>query len=90
MNKRKTISVSFNKSDLPYIPIKKQSYLTFEISEDNNCVKIIGNRTGLRLMAKCLLGIAEIERADGYHVHIDDLYNINEEGKEFIIYKNTN
>ncbi len=90
MNKRKTISVSFNKSDLPYIPIKKQSYLIFEISEDSNCVKIIGNKTGLRLMAKCLLGMAETERADGYHVHIDDLYNINEEGKEFIIYKNTN
>ncbi len=38
-------------------------------------------------MVKALLGMAETERADGYHIHIDDLYNINKDDKEFIIYK---
>ncbi len=87
MKKRKSISVSFNEDDLPYIPLKPQSHLTFKLSKDNKCVQIIGNKKGLRLMAKALLGMAETERTDGFHIHIDDLYNINREGKKFIIEK---
>ncbi len=87
MNKKKTISVSFNQEDLPYITIKAHTYLTFTISEDSNSVTIVGNKNGLRLMSKALLGMAETDRTDGYHIHIDDLYNINEENKEFIIAK---
>ncbi len=88
VKKKKSISVSFNEEDLPYIPIKKNARLTFSISEDNKSIQIIGNKNGLRLMAKALLGMAETERTDVYHLHIDDLYNINDEEKQFIIYKN--
>ncbi len=88
MKKRKSISVGFNEENLPYLSIKKDTHLTFKISEDKNCVEIIGNKKGLRLMAKALLGMAEKERTDGYHIHIDDLYHINKDNKEFIIKKN--
>ncbi len=88
MKKKKSVSVGYNEEDLPYIPLKNNVNLTFRISEDGKTIEIDGNKNGLRLMAKALLGMAETERTDGYHVHIDDLYNINDEEKQFIIYKN--
>ncbi len=88
MKKRKSVSVSFNEEDLPYISVKNDVNLTFRISEDSKTVEIVGNKNGLRLMAKALLGMSETERTDGYHLHIDDLYNINNDDKQFIISKN--
>ncbi len=87
MKKKKSISVGFNQEGLPYIPIKKNTHLTFKISENNKSIQIIGNKRGLKLIAKALLGVAETERIDDYHIHLDDLYDINEENKEFIIYR---
>ncbi|MFV0540945.1 MAG: hypothetical protein ACK5MZ_06865 [Aestuariibaculum sp.] len=87
MKRRKNLSVSYNWEDIPHIPYQKKSYLTFGVSKNKRTIEIIGNKIGLKLMAKALLGIAETERDDDYHIHIDDLYKINEENKEFIIRK---
>jgi len=44
-----------------------------------------GNRAGLLLLAKAALGMAETARVDGFHIHLDDLYDINAEGKTILI-----
>ena len=85
MKKIRKLSVKYNDFDIPYIKIKKNAHLTYDIQK--NGIEIIGNRIGLKLLAKALLGIAESERNDGFHIHIDDIYNINEDNKNFTISK---
>lgn len=48
---------------------------------------IEGNQDGLLLLAKALLGMAEYVNSDGYHIHLDDLYKINNADKTFTISK---
>ena len=84
MRKTKSISVSFNNSNLPYFKSEEGNYLSFDI-QNEKCIEIFGNKEGLKLLEKALLGIAECERTNGFHIHIDDLYQINKEEKEFII-----
>ena len=51
---------------------------------------ISGNREGLLLLAKALIGLAgmdEREENRGYHVHVDDLYAINDDGIDFILHR---
>lgn len=80
MKKVKRISVSYNKQDIPIINVRENAQLTFK--EDNkNTIQIIGNSIGLKLLAKALLGIADSERKDGFHIHI------NKENRNFTIYK---
>ena len=43
--------------------------------------------SGLLLLAKAALGMAETIREDGFHIHLDDLYSINAEGKSILIRK---
>jgi hypothetical protein len=38
-------------------------------------------------LAKAALGMAETIREDGFHIHLDDLYGINAEGKSILIRK---
>ena len=45
----------------------------------------LGNQAGLLLLAKAALGMAETIREDGFHIHLDDLYGINAEGKSILI-----
>lgn len=89
MSKKKIISVSYSNNGIPYIKKQKDAYITFKLNNKNEVV-IIGNRIGLRLLAKSALGLAEMDNESDYHIHIDDLYNINEEGKSFVICSNDN
>ena len=50
-------------------------------------MELTGNRAGLLLLAKAALGMAETVREDGFHIHLDDLYSINAEGKSILIRK---
>ncbi|CAA0160477.1 Imm32 family immunity protein [Tenacibaculum maritimum] len=86
MKKTKTLSVKYNDSDIPQIKIKKKSNLTFNLDNEKN-IEIVGNRKGLKLLAKALLGVAGSERKDGFHIHLDELYEINKENKTFQISK---
>lgn len=87
MRKKVTISVAYNEYGIPDLTDKqKEARVTFRLGNKNE-VEIYANKEGLRLMAKTFLGLAEYEREDGYHIHLDDMFNINDEGKSFILYK---
>lgn len=60
--------------------------MTFAIVNGKE-IEIIGNSIGLKLLAKSLLGIADLEVEDDFHVHLDGLYEINQESKTFKISK---
>ena len=44
-------------------------------------------KTYTQPLAKAALGMAETIREDGFHIHLDDLYGINAEGKSILIRK---
>ena len=62
-----------------------RGYLSFTTHADGNELELTGNRAGLLLLAKAALGMAETVREDGFHIHLDDLYDINAEGKTILI-----
>ena len=84
--KIKYLTVRYNKHDIPYIKLAKRAHLTFNIN-NNEQIEIIGNDIGLKLLSRALLGMSGICKTNGYHEHIDDLYEINNENKSFIIKK---
>ena len=68
-------------------PVSRGSHLSFTTHADGNELELMGNRAGLLLLAKAALGMAETLRGDGFHIHLDDLYSINSEGKSILIRK---
>jgi hypothetical protein len=73
MEQTKRLTVSFAMNGIPRITPTKGAIVEVRHTNDGFCIE--GNRVGLRLMAKALIGVAECPRSDGYHFHIDDLYN---------------
>ena len=85
---KKTITVTYNEVGIPYIPTKSNYTLSFQISPQGDEVEIIGNEEGLLLLSKALLGIAKMAEKDStYHIHLDELYGLNNENKRFTIRK---
>ena len=85
--KRVKIEIEYNKQGFPILEGSGNPYLSFSLGSPNDlCIE--GNQEGLLLLAKALLGMAEYENNDGYHVHLDDLYKINSADKTFTIGKN--
>lgn len=84
--REKKLSVEFGENGLPYIEADERAYLSYS-TDPNGTLCLSGNKHGLLLLAKSLLGLAECERDDGYHIHLDDLYDLNDEGKFIIINK---
>ena len=85
MNKVK-IEIEYNANGLPILERLGNPYLSFRLGNPNE-LYIEGNQDGLLLLAKALLGMAEYENNDGYHINLDRLYDINEENKVFTINK---
>ena len=85
--KPKTLTIQFNGEQLPILPVEPGAHLSFTTHADGNELELTGNRTGLLLLAKAALGMAETLREDGFHIHLDDLYGINAEGKSILIRK---
>ena len=83
----KTLTIQWNNEQLPVLPVDPGAYLTFSIHNSGNALELTGNRAGLLLLAKAALGMAETAREDGFHIHLDDLYSINAEGKSILIRK---
>ena len=81
----KTLTIQFNDEQLPILPVEPDVHLTFAIHQGGNELELTGNRAGLRLLAKAALGMAETLREDGFHIHLDDLYRINDEEKSIIL-----
>ena len=85
--KTKTLTIQLNDEQLPILPAEPGAHLTFTIHDSSNELELTGNRAGLLLLAKAVLGMAETIREDGFHIHLDDLYGINAEGKSILIRK---
>ena len=83
----KTLTIQLNDELLPILPVEPEAQLSFTIHADGNELELTGNRAGLLLLAKAALGMAETLRGDGFHIHLDDLYSINAEGKSILIRK---
>ena len=81
----KTLTIQLNDEQLPILPVEPEAHLSFNIHADGNILELTGNRAGLLLLAKAAL--AETVREDGFHIHLDDLYDINSEGKSILIRK---
>lgn len=84
--KRANIEIEYNENGFPIIERLGMPNLSFNLGKSNT-LHIEGNQDGLLLLAKALLGMAEYENSDGYHIHLDDLYKINNADKTFIISK---
>lgn len=86
--KKAKIEIDYNEYGFPILERLGNPNISFRL-EDSNELIIEGNKDGLRLLAKALLGMAEYENCDdGFHIHLDDLYEINNADKTFIISKN--
>lgn len=86
--KKRSITVRYNEEGIPYITPKSGCYLSFQISPIGGEIEILGNKIGLQLLARSILGIAKMEDVDmTYHIHLDELYSLNKEGKSFVIRK---
>ena len=83
--KTRTLTIQLNDELLPILPVEPEAYLSFTTHADGNELELTGNRAGLLLLAKAALGMAETARVDGFHIHLDDLYDINAEGKTILI-----
>ena len=83
----KTLTIHWNDEQLPILPVEPEAHLFFTTHADGNELELTGNRAGLLLLAKAVLGMAETARVDGFHIHLDDLYSINAEGKSILIRK---
>lgn len=82
-----TLTIQFNDEQLPILQVESAANLTFRTFGDGNELVLTGNKEGLLLLAKVALGMAETHRRDGFHIHLDNLYDINDEGKCILIRK---
>ena len=71
--KPKTLTIQLNDEQLPILPVEPEAHLSFTTHADGNELE--------------LTGMAETVREDGFHIHLDDLYSINSEGKSILIRK---
>ena len=85
--KTKTLTIQLNDEQLPSLPVEPEAHLSFTTHANGNELELTGNRAGLLLLARAALGMAETIREDGFHIHLDDLYDINAEGKSILIRK---
>lgn len=84
------ITLEFNKQGIARLPRVEGAALTAKVFQSDNTIAAKGNAEGLRFLATALLGLAEADAAlvrDGYHVHVDDLYELNSDGVAFILYR---
>ena len=83
------VTIEYNANGLPVLTPTTDCYLTVEKHDGEFTIK--GNRNGLMLLARGLIGLANMdttgrgERNQGYHIHLDDLYEINDENVSIII-----
>ena len=82
----KTLTIQLNNEQLPILPVEPEAYLSFATlpMEMNWSQQEPG---GAAPIGEAALGMAETIREDGFHIHLDDLYSINSEGKSILIRK---
>jgi hypothetical protein len=80
--------LKYGKYGLPIVRAEAGTKLLAQ--KHGNTFTIKGNRQGLLLLAYSLASLAnmpELPGTEGYHIHLDDLFSLNDEGIEFILAK---
>ncbi|WP_437716990.1 hypothetical protein WMF45_11605 [Sorangium sp. So ce448] len=80
------VRIEYNESGLPVLIPTPGCRLT--AAKHGNSFTIKGNREGLLLLARSLIGLAQMpenEANRGYHIHLDDLYEINDQGVDVLV-----
>lgn len=88
MKKVYKIKLAYGVNGLPRLRPTKGMHLS--AGQYGNQTHIKGNRAGLLFLAEALVQLAQLDEnivAEGYHVHLDDLYQLNEANIEFILYR---
>ena len=81
-----TFDLEYGEHGLPVIQPEAGTKLLAE--KHGSVFTIKGNRQGLLFLARSLASLANLPEPDkhkGYHVHLDDLYSLNDQGIEFIL-----
>lgn len=88
MNENHIIHLRYGKQGIPYVEQIPGAKLRAE--KHGNTYTIRGNSEGLLFLAHSLVALAKMENqpeTEGYHIHLDDLYEINNENIDFILRK---
>ncbi|MFZ2448945.1 MAG: hypothetical protein WAW36_00295 [Methylovulum miyakonense] len=81
-----TLDIEYGKHGLPLIQPDAKAKLLAQ--KHGNEFTIKGNKEGLLFLAKSLASLAympELLENEGYHLHLDDLYSLNNQGIEFVL-----
>lgn len=84
--KKARLEIEYNEYGIPILEKSGNPNLSFRSGNPNE-LYIEGNRDALILLAKALLGLAECEVDYGFHIHLDELYGLNDTDKTVIINK---
>lgn len=82
----KELIVEFGENGIPFIEPVEEARLEYSLSTDGS-LQLEGNKDGLLLLARALVGMAHCEREEGFHIHLDDLYDLNESNASITISK---
>lgn len=88
MNEKYIINLEDGSHGIPYVEPIPEAKLRAE--KHGNTYTISGNAEGLLFLAHNLVALAKMKtkpETKGYHIHIDDLYKINDENVDFILRK---
>lgn len=88
MDEQYIIDLKYGNKGLPYIEPIPGAKICAE--KHGNTYTIKGNAEGLIFLANTLVALAKMNNqpeTEGYHIHIDDLYEINDENIDFILTK---
>ena len=69
---RKSIEIQFGDYGYPYCRFNRKAEISLKVYSDTE-VHLCGNREGLRLLSRLLLGLSEVSDKD-YHIHLDEAY----------------
>jgi hypothetical protein len=88
MVERYEIEVRVGQYGLPYVEPIEGAKLS--VRQHGQQFTIVGNAEGLLFLARNLVALATMRAvpgSEGYHIHLDDLYALNEDGVELILRK---
>ena len=88
MVKEYKVKLEYVISGLPYVEQISGAKLIAEKHE--NTYTLSGNASGLLFLAQNLIALAEMPTQpsnEGYHIHLDGLYDLNNTGVDFILRK---
>jgi hypothetical protein len=86
MREQYTVEIEYGSNGLPYVESVIGAKL--RAAKHGNTYTIYGNSEGLLFLAHNLIALAKMKKQpemEGYHIHLDDLFELNDEGIDFIL-----